>query len=112
MVRTGERFGLAHVSQVLRGADTKRVRELRHDKLSVYGIVADLSDADLKELAELLLAKGLLGKNSREYATLGVNRGGPEVPQEPRESDPHARQTGRTGPTPYRLRPGAGVAQT
>ena len=76
VVRTGERFGLAHVSQVLRGADTKRVRELRHDKLSVYGIVADLSDADLKELAELLLAKGLLGKNSREYATLGVTAAG------------------------------------
>ena len=76
VIRTGQRFGIAHVSQVLRGADTKRIRELRHDDLSVYGIVTDLSDADIKEIAGLLQAEGLLHKNSREYATLGVTEAG------------------------------------
>ena len=76
VVRTGERFGIAHVSQVLRGANTKRVRELRHDTLSVYGIVKDLSDVEIKELAGLLQAEGLLRKNSREYATLGLTPAG------------------------------------
>ena len=76
VIRTGQRFGIAHVSQVLRGADTKRIRELRHDDLSVYGIVTDLSDADVKEIAGLLQAEGLLHKNSREYATLGVTEAG------------------------------------
>ena len=76
VIRTGQRFGIAHVSQVLRGADTKRIRELRHDDLSVYGIVTDLSDADIKEIAGLLQTEGLLHKNSREYATLGVTEAG------------------------------------
>ena len=76
VVRTGERFGIAHLSQVLRGANTKRVRELRHDRLSVYGIVEDLSDGEIKEVANLLQAEGLLRKNSREYATLGLTPAG------------------------------------
>ena len=72
IVRTGERFGIAHLSQVLRGANTKRIRELRHDRLSVYGIVGDFSDGEIKEVAGLLQAKSLLRKNSREYAGLSL----------------------------------------
>ena len=70
IVRTGERFGIAHVSQVLRGANTKRIRELRHNELSVYGIADDLSDGEIKEVAGLLQAKGLLRKDS--YASLSL----------------------------------------
>ena len=76
VVRTNERFGIGHVSQVLRGANIKRIRELGHDKLSVYGIVDDFSDDDLKEIAGLLIARGLLYKNSGEYPTLGVTEEG------------------------------------
>ena len=76
VVRTGERFGIAHLSQVLRGANTKRIRELRHDRLSVYGIVSDFSDSEIKEMASLLQAEGLLRKNNREYATLSLTRAG------------------------------------
>ena len=76
VVRTGERFGIAHLSQVLRGANTKRIRELRHDRLSVYGIVDDLSDSEIEELAGLLQAEGLLRKNSREYAGLSLTPAG------------------------------------
>ena len=76
VVRTGERFGVAHLSQVLRGAKTKRIRELRHDRLSVYGIVDDFSDSEIKEMASLLQAEGLLRKNNREYAGLSLTRAG------------------------------------
>ena len=76
VIRTGERFGMGHVNQVLRGANTKRVRELGHDKLSVYGIVNDFSDDDLKEITELLIDKGLLFQKGREYPTLGMTEAG------------------------------------
>ena len=76
VIRTGERFGMGHVNQVLRGANTKRVRELGHDKLSVYGIVDDFSDDDLKEIAGLLIDKGLLFQKDREYPTLGMTEAG------------------------------------
>jgi ATP-dependent DNA helicase RecQ len=40
--RTGQRFGAAHVIDVLRGADTGKVRQFGHDSLSTHGIGADL----------------------------------------------------------------------
>ena len=76
VVRTGERFGAGYIAQVLRGAKTERVLRLGHDKLSVYGVVDDFSDGDIREFCGMLLEKGLLHKNSAEYATLGVTQEG------------------------------------
>ena len=36
--RTGERFGAAHVIDVLRGSRNQRIQQWRHDQLSTYGI--------------------------------------------------------------------------
>ena len=76
VIRTGERFGIGHISDVLRGSKNKRVRELEHNGLSVYGIVSDFSADDIREIAGLLLARGLLYKKSHEYPTLGVTEEG------------------------------------
>ena len=76
VVRTGERFGAGYIAQVLRGSKVERVLRLGHDKLSVYGIVDDFSDGDIREVCGMLLDKGLLHKNSGEYATLGVTAEG------------------------------------
>ena len=35
--RTGQRFGIGHVIDVVTGADTKRIRELRHNEIKTYG---------------------------------------------------------------------------
>src|SRR5690606_7829546 len=40
--RTGQRFGAAHLVDVLRGADTAKVREFGHASLSTYGIGGEL----------------------------------------------------------------------
>ena len=74
--RTNGRFGINHVISVLRGANTKTIRKWDHDNLSVYGIAKEYSVNDLKEIAGLLIAKGLLAKNSQEYATYGVTESG------------------------------------
>lgn len=74
--RTNGRFGINHVISVLRGANTKTIRKWDHDNLSVYGIAKEFSVNDLKEIAGLLIAKGLLAKNSQEYATYGVTESG------------------------------------
>ena len=78
VVRTGERFGAGYIAQVLRGSKVERVLRLGHDKLSVYGIVDDFADGDIREVCGMLLDKGLLHKNSGEYATLGVTAEGRE----------------------------------
>jgi len=76
VIRTGERFGVNHVCAVLRGGNTKGIRHWRHSELSVYGIVRDLSNAEIKEIFGLLVAEGLLYKNSRELPTFGVTEKG------------------------------------
>ena len=76
VIRTGERFGESHISGVLRGTSTKRARELGHDKLSVYGIAGDFSRDELKEITQLLAARGLLVKNGDRYPTLAVTPDG------------------------------------
>ena len=76
VIRTGERFGAGYIAQVLRGSKAERVLRLGHDNLSVYGIVDDLSDADIREVCGLLLDRGMLYKNNEEYATLGVTAEG------------------------------------
>ena len=76
VIRTGERFGAGYIAQVLRGSKAERVLRLGHDRLSVHGIVEDYTDADIREVCGMLLDRGLLFKNSEEYATLGVSAEG------------------------------------
>lgn len=76
IVRTGERFGGRYVMSVLRGARVKKVLELGHDKLSVFGIAKDTSEEEIMYFINLLLAKGIIAKSDSEYPTLYLtNRG-------------------------------------
>lgn len=74
--RTDGRFGINHVISVLRGGNTKTIRQWDHKKLSVYGIAKEYSVNELKEIAGLLVAEGLLYKNSQEFPTFGVSKTG------------------------------------
>lgn len=72
VIRTGERFGIAHVSRVLLGSKDKRISEWGHDKLSVFGIVADYDRNGLRDVANGLVERGLLARGGGEYPTVSV----------------------------------------
>ncbi|MBM3932887.1 MAG: DNA helicase RecQ [SAR202 cluster bacterium] len=76
VVRTGERFGAVHVIDVLRGGNTKKIRDFGHDQLSVYGIVKDFSREDLVTIVQQLLRKGILEKSADEFPVLRVSSSG------------------------------------
>ena len=78
VIRTGERFGIAHVINVLLGSNLERIRELGHDKLSVFGIVDDYDRNGLRRIAEGLIEKGLLHRADGQYATISVTPAGRE----------------------------------
>ena len=44
---------MGHVVQVLRGADTERVRSLGHDRLSTWGLLHDLQEKALVRYVRL-----------------------------------------------------------
>ncbi len=78
VIRTGERFGIAHIADVLLGRNVARVRELGHDKLSVFGIVDDHDRNGLRRIAEGLIEKSLLHRADGQYATISVTPAGRE----------------------------------
>ena len=60
VVRTGQRFGVGHVVDVLRGRLTDKVAQFAHDKLPTYGIGKDLADSAWRSVARQLVARGAL----------------------------------------------------
>ncbi|MEE8045720.1 MAG: DNA helicase RecQ, partial [Dehalococcoidia bacterium] len=76
IIRTGERFGVKHVVDVLRGSRAKRIVELGHDQLSVYGIASDRPGDELKDIVGLLQSEGLAAVSTGEYRTVSVTAAG------------------------------------
>lgn len=71
--RTGQRFGVNHISQVLIGAKTKPVLRNNHHKLSTYGIVHDYSAKQLADFIYQLVQSGYLNLQAGKYPTLSLN---------------------------------------
>jgi ATP-dependent DNA helicase RecQ len=75
-IRTGERFGVNYLVDVLRGSANKAVRTRGHHELPVFGIARDVDSDDLKEMVRSLVTNGLLAQNGGDYPTLGVSQKG------------------------------------
>ena len=68
--RTGERFGAAHVIDVLRGKDTAKVRQHRHEHLSTYGIGTDFSDRQWRSVARQVVVRGFARIEAERFGAL------------------------------------------
>jgi ATP-dependent DNA helicase RecQ len=68
--RLGGRFGAGHVVDVLRGSEKQRILELRHDRLSTYGIGADVSVEAWRSLLQQLVHLGYLYQEMGQYPVL------------------------------------------
>jgi ATP-dependent DNA helicase RecQ len=68
--RTGQRFGAVHLIDVLRGRPTERVAQWNHDKLSVFGIGADLDEPTWRGVFRQLVALGYAAPDHEAYGAL------------------------------------------
>jgi len=68
--RTGQRFGAVHVVDVLRGKVNDRVSRWDHDKLSVFGIGADLDEAAWRSVFRQLVALGFAAVDHEAHGAL------------------------------------------
>ncbi len=68
--RVGQRFGIGHVIEVLRGAKTQRIFDLRHDQLSTYGIGRDQNQDHWSHLLRQLIHYGYLEQDIGNYSVL------------------------------------------
>jgi ATP-dependent DNA helicase RecQ len=76
VARVGQRFGAAHVTNVLRGSDSEQVRSRGHHELSVFGLMKDATIDELRGYVDQLLAHGLLQQGGDEYPILQITSDG------------------------------------
>jgi ATP-dependent DNA helicase RecQ len=72
--RSGQRYGSGHVIDILRGVDNARMTQLGHDRLSTFGIGADMDAKQWGSVLRQLLAAGLLEADAEGYGTLRLTR--------------------------------------
>ena len=68
--RTGQRFGVNYVADVLTGKDDARIRQFGHDQLSTYGIGNDHSQAEWRTIFRQLIALGFLSVDLEGHGAL------------------------------------------
>jgi ATP-dependent DNA helicase RecQ len=73
LAQRGERFGVATVIDILRGARAERLLARGHDALSVYGIGKQRSVADWRGLARSLLHQSLVDQTQDGFPVLSLN---------------------------------------
>jgi len=77
--RSGQRFGVGHLIDILRGGDNEKVRQFGHTELSTYGIGKDLDARTWRSVFRQLVASSLLEVDSSAYGGLRLTDGSREV---------------------------------
>ncbi|GAB3481788.1 RecQ family ATP-dependent DNA helicase [Polaromonas eurypsychrophila] len=67
---SGITFGAGHMMDILRGKATEKVLQHSHDKLSTFGIGADLSEVQWRGVLRQLIAKGMVRVDPDAFNTL------------------------------------------
>jgi ATP-dependent DNA helicase RecQ len=68
--RVDQRFGAGHVIDVLRGTESDKVRQWRHDKLSTFGVGSETSEAEWRAVLRQAIALGLVMVDHDAYGSL------------------------------------------
>jgi ATP-dependent DNA helicase RecQ len=79
MARTGERFGIVHIIDIVIGADTKRITELRHHELKTFGAGRHQDKNQWRFIVDELLAQELIRQDGDRYPVLKLTPRGANV---------------------------------
>lgn len=68
--RVRERYGLGHIIDILRGAQTQKIKQYGHDKLSTYGIGSEHNQGVWTSIFRQLIHRGLIIQDIENYSVL------------------------------------------
>ncbi|OYT97784.1 MAG: DNA helicase RecQ [Pseudomonas sp. PGPPP3] len=71
--RSGQRYGVGHLVDLLLGRDNDKVRSLGHQHLSVFGVGNALSEGEWRTLFRQLVARGLADVDLEGYGGLRLS---------------------------------------
>jgi len=76
IAQTGQRFGAAHVIDVLRGADTEKIQRLGHHRLPAHGLGREEDKDTWRSIVRQLVAAGYLRLDITGYGGLSITKDG------------------------------------
>ena len=76
---TGQYFGVAHIIDVARGADTAKIKARSHNQIGVFGLAADQSKPVLQSIIRELIAVNALKVNLEKYGALEITDKGSRI---------------------------------
>ena len=76
VARVGQRFGAAHVANVLCGSESEQVTRRGHQRLSTFGLLRDASAPEVRGYIEQISAEGLLRQTDEPYPVLALTEAG------------------------------------
>ena len=71
--RTGQRFGVNYLIDVLLGKDNERIKQFGHHQVSTFGIGKELNINEWRHLYRQLIARGLLSVDLEGYGALKLS---------------------------------------
>jgi ATP-dependent DNA helicase RecQ len=102
--RTGQRFGVNYLVEVLLGRADERVVRMGHDRITTFGIGGELSAAEWRTVFRQLIARGLLGVDVDGHGGLHLTEAcrpvlrGEQRLELRRDRTPPRRRSARKGP--------------
>jgi ATP-dependent DNA helicase RecQ len=109
--RTGQRFGAMHLIDVLIGRLTEKVKQFGHDRLSVFGIGAELNEKQWRAVLRQLVAMGHLQADSEAFGALKLTESARGVLKGETEVMLREQTSGRDRPSRTKSRRGDLVSQ-
>jgi len=83
VARVGQRFGVAHVANVLCGSETDQVTSRGHDRLTTFGLLRGSSSAEVRGYVEQLIAHGFLRQTDEAFPVVALTERGVELLKNP-----------------------------
>ncbi len=85
VVRCEQRYGAAHVADVLRGAETQNIARTGHARLTTYGLLREHSNAEVRGWIDQLVGQDHLRVAGDRYPVLVLSPTGADVLRRTRE---------------------------
>ncbi|MBA2301584.1 MAG: DNA helicase RecQ [Acidobacteria bacterium] len=76
VARVGQRFGAAHVVNVLCGSTNEQVSSRRHHELSTFGLLKDSAVSEVRGYVEQLIAQGFLRQTDDQFPVIALTTEG------------------------------------
>jgi ATP-dependent DNA helicase RecQ len=76
VARVGQRFGAAHVANILVGSESEQVTRRGHQQLSTFGLLRDAPVSEVRGYIEQISAEGLLRQTGEPYPVLALTEAG------------------------------------